>query len=203
MTGDGRFQGGGQIRCEFCETQQPPASTCSQCGLRLKLPPNVLPSADPPIERISDLEPTSSDHVEFIGAGEVPGLELTHFDAAIEVPDAPVPGFETTSDVLLIDLPGDDSFLPDLERTTEDFERSAPPVGMPEECPWCGHVQPEGRMCDHCGRSRMRVLPPKHRIAPTAKDDGPRVRCRMCGITVVAAALCTDCGQPLPPVSDD
>jgi hypothetical protein len=186
------------VTCEVCETPQPPATVCAVCGLPLHVPRGVRLVGDPPIVPMPDLEPTRFDEAIDYGSVAIPDLEPTVMEAAPELPPFYLPGFESTTDQLL-DLPGEDPVMPDLERTSEPFLKSAPPpAGQPAGCPYCGFEQASGRMCNNCGRSRIRVLPPEPAVKAVSKDDASIVRCRSCGAKVPLFKLCSDCGMPLP-----
>jgi ribosomal protein L32 len=166
--------------------------------MALKLPPHLRRKVDAAVERIPDLEVTSSVPLGDVGIEAVPGLEPT---VAAPTPDQMpeyVPGFEPTADEL-IDLPGEDDVVPDLERTVEEFEYT--PIlddEYPQVCPHCGFHQTSGRICNNCGLSRVTTLRAPATPGPAATTEGDRVRCRACGALVMRAALCSDCGQPLP-----
>lgn len=186
-----------ELVCEVCALPQPPATRCARCDLPMRLPRGVRPVADPPVTPLPGLETTTLDPVLLLEEDTVPGFEPTVAGAVDDVPMAYVPGFEPTADVL-IDLPGEDASLPGIERLPE-FERTAPATaaGIPERCPYCGFVQRDGRVCNHCGRSKVRLLVGN----PEAVREflgAERVRCRSCGATVPEALLCSDCGLPLP-----
>lgn len=170
----------------------------------LHLPEGVLPTGDPVIERLPELEVTIAEPIGDIGVESLPELDPTIAEATPEVGAAPVPDLERTA-LELDDLPGFDEEIPDLERAVEEFER-LPPMeeGIPDQCPSCGFVKASGRMCNNCGRSKIRILPPSDfasfLLVPLDGDDAEsRVRCRGCGAMMKPGALCSDCGQPLPP----
>lgn len=183
-----------QVTCAVCETPQPPASLCANCGMRLKVPAGMLKTADPAVERVPDFEPTAAEAVPELRAAAPVGLEQTCLEATPAVVAPIVEGFETTQQ-LLIDLPGDER-LAGLE-VADAFEKTSGPDALdPLDCPYCGFHQPVGRVCDNCGRMRTRVL---RRVAGDPRD-GPMVSCRGCGARVSHQTLCSDCGHPLPPV---
>lgn len=185
-----------QVICEVCETSQEPASICVQCGMSLKVASGIALTGDPPLEVMPDLERTSAEFVDEIPMARVAGYERTIEDRIGEVEQvAFVPGFETTSEILL-DLFGEDEKLDGIERTTEDFERTARAPRLDGPCPYCGFVQSDGRLCNHCGRAKVRVIAPAVIAARTREPA--MVRCRVCGLTVLHERLCSDCGQPLP-----
>jgi hypothetical protein len=188
-----------QVVCEVCETSQEPASECVSCGMKLHVPAGVPLTGDPVVERPPGLEPTRLGAAPDLPAWQLPDLETTVLPPTPRPALDFVPGFEPTEQSLL-DLPGDDPVLPGLERTTSDFDRDTPrgPVGVPATCPYCAFTQREGRVCNNCGRSKLRVLEPPP--APgVGASTGEKVRCRSCGTYVKPAKLCSDCGRPLPP----
>lgn len=186
-----------ELVCEVCGTRQPPATRCARCDLPMRLPKGVRPVADPPVERLPGLEVTTLDPVLLLSEETVPGFEPTVAEPVPDVAPTYLRDFEPTAQEL-IELPGEDPVLPGIERTPQ-FERQAAPVpsGVPERCPYCGFVQPEGRVCNNCGRSKVRLLVGNPE-AVAQFVAGDRVRCRACGATVPTALLCSDCGQPLP-----
>lgn len=186
-----------ELVCEVCALRQPPATRCARCDLPMRLPRGMWPVADPPITPLPGLEPTTLDPVLLLSEETVPGFEPTIAEAVDEVAAFHLPGFEPTADAL-VDVAGDMPPPPGIERTP-DFERTAPPTapGIPPRCPYCGFVQREGRVCNHCGRSKVRLLVGNPE-AVRALVGADRVRCRSCGASVPDALLCSDCGLPLP-----
>jgi len=196
----------GQVRCDVCETIQPPATECANCGMKLKLPVGVRPVADAPIEIVEGLETNAFADVGAISLDVVPDLEPTVAARIGEVGFDSVEGFEANLQADVLDLPGEeDDRMSDLEPTSDVFQRTAGlSAGLPSSCPYCGHVQPSGRICDNCGMSRSRVLAPvpvdpSFLMRPAADE---RVRCRACGSSVTISKLCSDCGMPLPEGAD-
>ncbi len=215
--------GSPSVTCEVCEAVQPPATLCAECGMALHLPEGVVPAADPPIERLPDLEVTVSAPVGDVESGILPELEPTIAEATPDIGVASLPDFESTvqgtaappgggddlpgveEDLPSVedDLPVAEEEVPDIEQAVQEFER-LPPMeeGIPDQCPWCGFAKSSGRMCNNCGRSKIRILPSTDfasiLLVPLDEDDQARVRCRGCGAMMKPGARCTDCGQPLP-----
>lgn len=186
----------------MCETVQPPAWVCVTCGLSLKLKGRLPP--EQPIVPVEGLETNAPDSGGETFVERLGDLEPTGQAPTPDVRPAGIDGFEATAQLEILDPFGDDGSdrVPDLERTCEPFERTAGLTGEASpNCPWCGYVQATGRVCDHCGRSRTRILAPLP--APVARarrpGDDDRVRCPACGAKVLPARLCSDCGTPLAP----
>lgn len=192
-----------QVTCEVCETVQIPASVCSECGMAMRLPPGVAPTGDPAIERMPELELTSFESVEALPAEAIPDLDPTIEAPAPDAPVEFVPDVEATAHPEGEYSPFDedpsddlDSVVPDIERTTLPFGRRTPaPESQPQFCPYCGHEQATGRLCDACGRSRTRILPNRTGVT---EDDLPLFRCLGCGALVPHTVRCRECGAPLP-----
>jgi DNA-directed RNA polymerase subunit RPC12/RpoP len=124
----------------------------------------------------------------------MPDLEVTIPERVAEVATEAIPGYEVAAEAPVIDLPGFDDVVPELERTVDEFEKTAVEPGYPRLCPYCGFEQAEGRLCDNCGRSR---------VAPkftTQEQESRTIRCPGCGSQVVWSTHCSDCGTPLPEV---
>lgn len=191
------------ITCQVCETTQENAWYCATCGLPLHVIPAPEAQGGPP----EGFEPTRLDDDPFADIDPLPGLELTRHDVVGTVDAEPVPGLEellelaepaASSSALLVEIDLlaeiDGAPLPGFEPTREDFERSAAEVRSDRTCPYCGHEQAAGRVCDACGRARERLV----RARVSVADDEARVVCRACGGRVKASAqLCSECGQVL------
>jgi ribosomal protein L32 len=183
-----------EVKCAVCETVQPPATLCATCGVPLHLPRGVVLTADPVIESIPDFEATSPRLVSTTVEDVMPDLEITVNPRVSDVPSEFVPGFEPTEE-LLLDLPGVDETVPDLEHTVEEFQKTPPlPPELANRCQYCGSVQASGRLCDNCGLVRSKVI----ESAEARDGDLAKVRCPGCGSIVPHKELCTDCGAPLP-----
>lgn len=186
-----------EVECEVCQTRQPPRTRCATCDMPMRLPTGVRPVADPPIEPLEGLEHTILDPALLLFDDVVEGLEPTHAAPVFDLPSDPVPGLEQTEheDVLLI---GGVDVVPGLE-SSETFERTTPEsaAAVPEECPYCRFRQPEGRVCNACGRAKVRLLvgDPDAKARLLADE---RVRCRLCGETVPRQSSCRVCGAWLP-----
>lgn len=184
-----------EIKCEVCEMVQPPATLCANCGVALRLPPGTLPTADAPIERVPDFEATVGPRVGAVGGERSADIEDTLMPPTQEATREFVPGFEATEN-LVLDLPGIDEVVPDLEHTTEEFQKTPATPGADNRCQYCGFVQASGRLCDNCGLVRSKVAPLS--ASARAERDLQRVRCPGCGAVVPLRELCSDCGHPLP-----
>lgn len=163
----------------------------------MRLPPGVRPVADPPITPLPGLEPTIGDPVLLLWDEPLEGLEPTIAEPVADVPTEFLDGFEPTAPGF-IDLPGEDDVLPGIERFDEP-EKTMPEAARrtPKRCPYCGFVQDTGRICNHCGRSKTRLLVGDPDAVAELMNE-VNIRCVACGDTVPHRLQCVGCGEVLP-----
>lgn len=178
-----------QITCRVCETVQPNAWYCATCGLAL----HTIPSpewVDPPPD---GFERTHVDDPS-VAVEPIPGLEVTRYDDVAAVASDDVPEIERASETSLeLDLltPQVET-VPGLEPTSDTFERLPVDPQAATRCEWCGYPQATGRVCDHCGRARTRVL-----NAVEGDRDSLVVVCAACGARGASGRACPVCGEPV------
>jgi ribosomal protein L32 len=191
------------VTCPVCETQQPPAEECVNCGVRLSRAAVAEVAVE--VSRVDGLEATALDEGTPVAAApSVDGLETTRIDdpLAAMIATERIAEVESTAidDPLAAMVTAER--IPDMEATREDFQRdTGGEVAANAPCVYCGHVQESGRTCDNCGRMRTRVIVNAPAAAEVVEEveivDGLE-RCRSCGGRVRPAPLCSECGRPLP-----
>ena len=187
------------IVCTFCETQQPNAWDCSNCGRPLHERPRNAPV---PVEALAELEQTALPSAGNVALGAVEGLEATAMvdSKAIAVAPSGDPAVEATALVDSRAIATTPDAVPELERTRIDEDA---PTALPTAiaCRYCGTPWQGGsRLCARCG---MKVAVPAALLgakpaagAARPADDGERVNCTSCGArNQVPGVMCSSCGQ--------
>ena len=180
------------VICPVCEHEQAEASECDVCGRDLR----AFASMDDELvayEVLPNLEQTLAEPVAEVALEAFPDIERHMLVGTVEVAAAePVPELERLAPIGEVPFVTLDELTED--RAADDGVRTTLSQG-PAPCPFCGHLQQQGTVCNGCGRRFKLSTAVAAGNAARVAAMGEARRCAACGAPVKVGERCSECGR--------